>query len=276
MKGSGDRENDLMAYLYETHLHTKESSACGVSGGREYVKRYLDLGYTGIIVTDHFFRGNCAVDRKLPWETWVHRFCRGYEAAREEGTRRGLDVFLGWEETFGGDDYLVYGLGKEWLLEHPEAIRWTRKQQFEEARRYGGCVVQAHPFRQHYHINRVCLSSGCVDAVEAGNAGNYDLSYDALAWAYAKKLNLPVTAGSDIHSADSIHPDLVLGVYLEKRMENIADYVTAIRNNTIQGLNVLSGRFDLWGNEKVRLPVDIRDRQDKTISRNIVKFLGLG
>jgi len=263
-----------MASLYETHLHTKESSSCGVSRGREYVKRYLDLGYTGIIITDHFFRGNCAVDRHLSWEKWVHRFCLGYENAREEGARRGLDVFFGWEETFDGDDYLVYGLDKEWLLKHPEVVRWTRKEQFDEVRRYGGCVVQAHPFRQHYYIHSITLSSGCVDAVEAANAANEDPSYDTLAWVYAKKLALPITAGSDMHSVEDTRPEVVLGVYMDKRMESIGDYVAAIKNNSITGLKVHPGQFRIRGTERVVLPVTIRDSQDRHIGKNLAEFLG--
>ncbi|MCL2381482.1 MAG: PHP domain-containing protein [Treponema sp.] len=237
-----------MVSLYETHLHTREGSACGVSRGREYVKKYQQLGYAGIIITDHFFKGNCAVDRRLSWENWVHAFCRGYENAREEGARRGLDVFFGWEETLGGDDYLVYGLDKEWLLKHPEAARWNRKEQFEEVRRYGGCVVQAHPFRQRSHISSARLSSGYVDAVEAGNAGNSDPSCDALAWAYARQLGLPVTAGSDIHLASDVRPGITFGVYMDKRIESVGDYVEAIRNNTIKGLKVPPGSFTLYGN----------------------------
>lgn len=263
-----------MAYLYETHLHTKEGSSCGVSGGREYIARYLDLGYTGVIITDHFFKGNCAADRSLPWEKWVQRFCRGYEAAREEGARRGLDVFFGWEETFSGDDYLVYGLDKEWLLRHPEAARWNRKEQFEGVRRYGGCVVQAHPFRQYYYINCIHLSSGCVDAVEIANAGN-EQSFDALACAYAKKLGLPATAGSDIHYAGDIRPETIFGVYLDKKMESIADYAEAVRGNTIGGLKIPPGRCNFHGNEMVNLPVDIRDSEDRSTGRDLADFLDL-
>jgi len=264
-----------MAFLYETHLHTKEGSSCGVSSGREYVKRYQDLGYAGIIITDHFFRGNCAVDRSYPWEKWVHRFCRGYENARDEGARRGLDVFFGWEETFKGDDYLIYGLDKEWLLKHPEAAFWNRKEQFEGVRRYGGCVVQAHPFRQHDYINCVRLSTGCVDAVEAANAGNNDPCYDALAWVYARRLALPVTAGSDIHYAEDIRPDTVFGVYMDRRMKSIGDYVSAIRDNTIGGLKIPPGRCDPCGDEKVFLPVEFRDNRDRSTGWDLAEFLGL-
>ena len=232
-----------MAYLYETHMHTKEGSSCGVSRGREYIQKYLDLGYTGIIITDHFYNGNCAADRNLSWNKWVHEFCKGFEHARDEGERRGLDVFFAWEESFNGDDYLIYGLSKEWLLSHPEVCDWTRQEQFEEVRRYGGCVVQAHPFRLNYYIKQVHLYPELVDAVEAANSGNKQ-SFDALAWEYANKHKIPVTAGSDIHYAGDIRPNTVFGVCLDKKMETIADYVSAIKNNTISQLKTHAGRFN--------------------------------
>ena len=262
-----------MAYLYETHLHTSQASSCGRSRGSEYVRRYKELGYAGIIVTDHFFRGNCAVDSWLKWPGKVKAFCRGYENAREEGERCGLDVFFGWEETYNGDDYLVYGLDKEWLLEHPEVCGWTREEQLEEVRRYGGCVVQAHPFRQYHYINRIVLS-GSVDAVEAANCGNQQ-SFDALAWLYAKKIKVPITAGSDIHLASDVQDGVVFGVYLDKRMETIADYVNAVRNNIIKRLRVPEGRFNLNGNERILLPVDILDSRGRRTGKDITEFLGL-
>ena len=70
-----------MGYLYETHLHTAQASACGRSSGAEHVRYYQSLGYTGIFVTDHFFGGNTCVPRDLPWEERIDLFCRGYEDA---------------------------------------------------------------------------------------------------------------------------------------------------------------------------------------------------
>jgi hypothetical protein len=251
-----------MTYLYETHLHTVQGSACGRARGRDYIRRYKDLGYTGIIVTDHFFNGNTAVDRYLPWKRWVEGQCRGYEEARREGEKLGLDVFFGWEETFGDDDYLVYGLGKEWLLEHPEVVHWTVSQQYEEVHKYGGCVVQAHPFRNRTYILDVYLSPRWVDAVEAANGCN-DRSFDALAKSYAKALNLPVTAGSDIHTTNQLESGSIYGVYLDKKMETLQDYVQAIRKNTIAGLRVPENRWLLCGDEDVPGQVYIREEGDR-------------
>ena len=47
-----------MGYLYETHLHTCEASKCGRVHGEDYISYMMDKGYSGMIVTDHFFTGN--------------------------------------------------------------------------------------------------------------------------------------------------------------------------------------------------------------------------
>ncbi|MCL1991807.1 MAG: PHP domain-containing protein [Spirochaetes bacterium] len=263
-----------MKYLYETHLHTAESSACSVSSGKELARVYKDRGYAGIIVTDHFWNGNSGVSRRLPWREWVHRFCRGYEAAKEEGEKLGLDVFLGWEETFdGSDDYLVYGLDKNWLLAHPEVVRWSRLEQFLAVRAAGGAVVQAHPFRQHDHIREVVLSTACVDGVEVANGGNNNDSYDALACLYAQKINKTALAGTDTHSAARVARGEPLGVYLKEKPASILDFARLIRDNGVAGVKITQGQCDFYGNERVSLPVSIRDGADKIVSKNWKDFL---
>jgi hypothetical protein len=257
-----------MAFLYETHLHTAGVSKCSVSKGADYIAPYKDLGYTGIIITDHFFHGNSGLSRKLPWNEWVNEFCRGYEEAKEEGDKRGLDVFFGWEEAFDiCDEYLVYGLDKAWLLEHPEMRNWSRGEQYAEVKKSGGCVVQAHPFRERDYISRVILSTGCVDGIEVANKGN-DESADALAYRYAKKLNKPMTAGTDIHNAKLATSENVFGVYFNKKLISIADYVKAVCNNEIAGLKADESRLVFHGTEDVKLPVDVRDGNDRVTGKS--------
>jgi hypothetical protein len=232
------------------------------------------MGYSGIIVTDHFYNGNTAIARGLCWKEWVKQFCRGYEDARNEGERQGFDVFFGWEETFDNcDDYLIYGLDRDWLLEHPEAKSWTRGGQYRAVKEAGGCVVQAHPFRQHDYISKVVLSTGCVDAVEAANGGNHEQSYDALAMRYARKLKLPVTAGTDMHDARQLCSGWAYGVFVEKKLQSIDDYVNAVCNNGISGITMSEGRCDYHGDEVVRLPVEIRDQHDRCIDTSWKKFM---
>jgi hypothetical protein len=268
-----------MAYLYETHLHTRQSSRCASARGRDYIAYYQDAGYTGIVVTDHFYRGNCVADRNLPWREWVHEFCRGFEDAREEGARRGLDVFLGWEETFEGDDYLIYGLDKDWLLEHPEVRQWTRKEQHRALQAAGACVVHAHPFRQHDYIRELCLTPFLIDVVEAANAGNQDRRYDALALRYAEKIGLPLSAGSDIHHLEQAKAGDLYGVYLRERPESSSALAAMLKNGGIRDqadLKMEPGRLESRGDEEIRLPLKILDQNERLRYRDFWDFLGRG
>ena len=87
-------------YLYETHLHTSQGSACGGATGKAMAQACQEAGYTGIIVTDHNFGGNCAISKNLPWTDWVNGFCLGYEDAKEYGDQNDFDVFFGFTYLF--------------------------------------------------------------------------------------------------------------------------------------------------------------------------------
>lgn len=133
-----------MAYLYETHMHTRFGSLCGVSNGKHHAQYYKKLGFQGIIITDHFFGGNTGVPADLPWEKRVELFCLGYEDAWREGQRIGLDVFFGWEQNYQGDEYLIYGLDKEWLLK-PSRSGTLEPQGATGGRSRGGRLRGAGP-----------------------------------------------------------------------------------------------------------------------------------
>ena len=56
----------INGYLYDTHVHTSEGSACGQNTGAEMARAYQKAGYAGIVVTDHFFYGNTAAGGPEP------------------------------------------------------------------------------------------------------------------------------------------------------------------------------------------------------------------
>ena len=217
-----------MTYRYETHMHTCQGSACGVSTGAEQARFYSELGYTGIFITDHFTGGNTAVPRSLPWRERVEQFCSGYEDALIEGQKRGLDVFFAWEQNFEGDEYLVYGPDKAWLLAHPDVEHWTRRRQLEEIHRAGGAVIQAHPFRDRDYIKYILLGRKYCDGIEVANTGNQPL-FDLRARNYAREYGLLTTAGSDNHNCQKADPARMMGVELDVRLTCAGDYARLIR-----------------------------------------------
>ena len=188
-----------MKYVYETHLHTAEASACGVTYAKDYIQAYMSKGYVGIFVTDHFFNGNCAVPDDLPWNEKVELYCAGYENALRAAEGPGFQVFFGIEYNFDCDEYLLYGLDKQWLKNHPEIMELSHRELFELVDSAGGLVVQAHPFRQRSYIKSINLHPEAVHAVEAYNAANKG-DENKKAAEYAARNNLPVTSGSDMHN----------------------------------------------------------------------------
>lgn len=230
----------IMPYLYDTHVHTSQGSACGRATGAQQARYYKALGFQGIIMTDHFFGGNTAVPRDLPWEERIHRFCSGYEDAYAEGQKIGLDVFFGWEQAFAGDEYLVFGLDKAWLLAHPKMEHWTRRQQLEEVHRHGGCVIQAHPFRNRDYIHHIRLARQFADGIEVANVGNHAYN-DLAALRYAREFDLLTIAGSDNHHA--AQGSEVFGIALDQPLRSIRDLVEIILTRKPIGLHVPQDRF---------------------------------
>jgi len=220
-----------MFYKYETHLHTSEVSLCGHSTGAEMVRAYKRAGYTGIFVTDHFFNGNCTISRKLDWEKQVELLVRGYEKAKAEGKRLGMDVFFGWEYTHNpyGADYLTYNLDKEFLLAYPQLCRLSFKEYSKLVRKNGGLLVHAHPYRTAFYIHyppnpKVHL----VDGVEVNNAGaGSSCNNNHLAWKLARKNpRLIRISGSDIHSTEGAG---LAGVAFRYRIKSSRHFVDALR-----------------------------------------------
>ncbi len=162
---------------------------------------------------------------------------------RRKKDRIGLDVFFGLEQNFGFDEYLIYGLTKEYMKAHQEMERWTRQQQLEEVHKAGGCVIQAHPFRMRFYMDRIRLGPQFADGIEVANAGNEQLD-DARARRYGLEKDLVMTAGSDNHRSPA---SPLFGVMLEKRLTSIVDYVKIILDRNEIGLYVPEGRFELTG-----------------------------
>lgn len=219
---------DKDMFVYETHLHTKQGSACGNNTGREMAIAHKEAGYTGIIVTDHFFYGNTAVDRTLPWQDWVYNYCAGYRDAKKTGDEIGLDVFFGWESGYQGTEFLVYGLDEDWLMNHQEIKDATVEEQYELVHKDGGIVFQAHPYREEYYIPEIRLFPEYVDGIEVFNASNKwtdgQDAYNMRAAEYAAKHDFPTTCGSDIHC----NVPLMSGTAFNRRLTSIQDFIELV------------------------------------------------
>jgi histidinol phosphatase-like PHP family hydrolase len=228
----------MKEYHYETHMHTAEASACATGTGAEMVRAYAEFGYSGVIITDHFFNGNTSIPEYLPWEKRIELFCKGYENALEEGEKTGIHVFFGWEYAFDGTEFLTYGLDKEFLLRNPDILGWSVEKYIKTVHDNGGFVVHAHPFREAYYIPKIRLYPQLVDGVEVINASHMKARFNERSKAFAEKHGLPQLSGSDSH-----HPDCIYGggMAFDREIHTIFEFIEAVRSKT--GYRLLPGVF---------------------------------
>ena len=188
-------------YRYETHLHTSPVSACARATVRENLAFYAALGYEGVFITNHFLDGNVAVDPSLPYRERLDFYFSDYHEALRLSGEYGLKVFLGVEITYGGTDFLIYGLDEAWYYAHPQIMDMPKSQELPYLMAEGALVVHAHPYREAGYIDHIRLYPRCVQAVEVYNAWRKPLE-NHMAALYAEGYDLPPTAGTDNHSAE--------------------------------------------------------------------------
>lgn len=217
-------------FYYELHSHTNAASLCSIVEPEAYINFYIKMGFSGMVVTDHFYHGNTSVNRRMPWDMFIEEYCEGYYRAKKEGDKHGFTVLFGFEQKFsdGNDEYIVLGISPDWLKMHPEIRDMDRISFFDTIHKAGGFVIQAHPFRERYYISDIRLSMDYVDAIEVYNQGDTE-QQTRRAYEYAKNLGLPMTAGTDIHS---IHDrEVVGGVGFEKKINTVEELIEEIKKD---------------------------------------------
>lgn len=220
-------------FYYELHAHTNVASLCSLVNPEDYVKFYMDRGFSGMVVTDHFYYGNTSINRRLPWDSFVDEFCEGYYRVKREGDKHGFTVLFGFEQKFmdGTDEYIVLGISPEWLKAHPEIRDMERTRFFKFIRNERGFIIQAHPFRERYYVSDIRLALDEVDAIEVMNLGDVD-KHSRRSFEYANNLGLIMTAGSDIHSIENF--PVVAGVGLDKKISTVEELIKEIREGRAQ------------------------------------------
>lgn len=219
-------------YKYETHLHTKEGSACASAPAAEMARAHKAAGYDGIFVTDHFFNANTAVPRELPWEERIDRFFLGYERAKEVGDQIGLKVWFGFEYTVYNADFLIYNMDKEFMKANEKLLMYTDEREcFRTIREMGGFIVHAHPFRYDPYIHHISLYPHDVDAVEVINASHDPRKlYNERAKLYADSYGLIKTGGSDSHHLDKLFDG---GIDVPEPINCPEDYLRLLREGKV-------------------------------------------
>ena len=92
-------------YKIETHAHTSPASPCARVKPEEVIKRYAEIGFSAIAITNHFCKHSFIVDE---YEAAKNAVLEDFYAARNAGEKYGITVILGMEMRFpeNSNDYL--------------------------------------------------------------------------------------------------------------------------------------------------------------------------
>lgn len=220
-----------MSYLFETHLHTAETSPCARVPAAEVAGAYRNAGYHGIAVTDHYSDWTLDAISEKNWRKKIRHWTRGYYAALEAAKGTGFSVIFGMELKFEHipNDYLVYGVSPEFLEEYPRLQKMNPKTFYAFAKQHDLCVIQAHPFR-HYCTPE---NPAFLDGLEVMNGNPRQVNHNEKALAYAEKHSLIKTAGSDYHQAEDIAAG---GIYLPRLPQDSRDLARMLLGGEVLGL----------------------------------------
>jgi len=230
--------NQIYKYRVETHLHTNQASACAANTGAEMARFSKKAGLCAIVVTDHFFNGNTNIRGNYSWDEKITLYMRGYQDAKQQGDKIGLDVYFGFEYSWHGAEFLIYNFGEEQLRCYPEIMTESIEKVFTKIKTSGGFIIHAHPFRTASYIqNPGQIFPEYTDAVEIINTHNANEA-NRLALEYAEKYKLIKFGGSDTHWATPQDG----GMMFARKPESLNDIIDMARKQEC----VILGEKYLW------------------------------
>lgn len=185
-----------MMFKTELHCHSNDISLCARVDTQEIIDTFVSGGYSTLVLSNHL--NGYTMDAICPndWEGFVNKYYSAYEKLRDEANGK-LNILFGAELRFNEsfNDYLLFGLTKEFLLAHSEIFTLNPEKFHKLAKENGILFIQAHPFRNGMTV----VYPDHLDGIEVFNGHFGHDSRNDIANMWAEKYNLIKTSGTDYH-----------------------------------------------------------------------------
>ena len=181
-------------YLIELHAHTMPVSPCGQVSPEGLVKEYLEKGFSAVVITNHFYRGNI-YNRFTDAEDAADFYYGDYLATKKAAEGTGLKIIFGMEAVFlkSSGEHLLYGVNRDDIIKVFDHRNGTVTEYLNDMGDSRPLVIEAHPTRGGINFS----PEGPFDGLEA-----YNLHLPAdpeAAVEYGRKHDLIITGSSDYH-----------------------------------------------------------------------------
>ncbi len=208
----------------EIHCHTLYGSSCGKADSETIVNRYLDEGYNGVIITNHYcedaFESYKGDNKKEKLDFYFNL----YEDVKRIGERKGLKVFLGSEiKIENRTDYLLFGFEKSLFYDNKPLYEFAQKELFNLAEKNGLFFGQAHPFRKGITVGDPNLMHG----MELFNGHYHHVNNNEKAKEFCLKNNLIGLSGTDFHTPNQ---PITAGVWVPDYVSDEKKFVECLFN----------------------------------------------
>ena len=215
-----------MEFKYDLHVHTKEISPCGRLSVEEIIDKYIEKGYSGLVLTDHFRKGYFRKCEREEWKEKTKEYFYSYDRGIEYCKDKDFYIGLGMEISFNNDtnDFLVFGFGKGDFLENQWMIEMGLKNFYNKFKNKA-IIIQAHPHRQKGSTleNIKYLHGLEINNQNPRHNNNNDLTKSV----YEENPWLIATGGSDVHQEEDL---CTTGIYTNEKITSDKDLVKILRN----------------------------------------------
>ena len=216
-----------MSYKTELHCHSRTVSACADITPEQIVKKYLEKGYTTVVVADHLSPFTFAGKRYTgggDWQAKIDYYMEGVRALKKAAEGK-LQILQGCELRIEAcdSDFLVYGMTEEFMRQNPDLLQIPKvKEMCKRLHEAGFLVFQAHPFRNGMTIT----NPDYLDGIEVYNAHARHNSRNDIAEMWAKRYDLLPISGSDVHHDYDLPGG---GILTDKPIESMEQLMQILR-----------------------------------------------
>ena len=212
----------------ELHCHSLDISNCAKVSTTDIITKFTEAGYTTLVLANHFNYDTMKSRNAESWENFIDKFVGAYEKLKKEAEGK-LNILLGAELRFkeNSNDYLLFGVTKEFLLSIPQVFDLNPDAFSKIARENGVLFVQAHPFRNWMTVIRPDF----LDGVEVFNGHKGHDSRNESAEAWADKFSLIKTSGTDFHYN---HAPANGGILTEVEITSMEQLVEILKSGSYQ------------------------------------------
>ena len=214
-----------MTFKTELHAHSAECSECGMFPADVVVENYIKEGYDTLVLSNHLKTYECG--RLGGYEKCVDLLFEAYEKAKTAAAGR-INVILAVEVGLNvpRNDYLLFGVTREFLEADPDLCDRTAEEVHERAKAAGMIFIQAHPFR----TGCIPASPLHVDGYEVFNAqSDTEVNRELYSiWNEVRQDERMIdTSGSDYHGDYS---SAIGGIYTEHPITTAEELLAVLKS----------------------------------------------